>query len=191
MCYSPEQEFAACARKLELAAQLMDQAAISSIHSWCQRMLREHTFAASSPLQQDIDPNQGQRQNQVIKDYWRVHYAPQPENIAEKLPPCLQTPEQLATQLGPLLGKQNLLTDMPQANPLVTLGDWLEKSSTGLKQLKTNWAGWVQEARDTFANWYEQHTYDKQKLKKNHLENIWKELEDWLNTPEQHVIMAC
>lgn len=181
-----EQEFAACARKLELAAQLMDQAAISSIHSWCQRMLREHTFAASSPLQQDIDPNQGQRQNQVIKDYWRVHYAPQPENIAEKLPPCLQTPEQLATQLGPLLGKQNLLTDMPQANPLVTLGDWLEKSSTGLKQLKTNWAGWVQEARDTFANWYEQHTYDKQKLKKNHLENIWKELEDWLNTPEQH-----
>ena len=33
-----EQEFAACARKLELAAQLMDQAAISNIHSWCQRM---------------------------------------------------------------------------------------------------------------------------------------------------------
>ncbi len=180
-----EQDFAACARKLELAAQLMDQAAISTIHSWCQRMLREHTFATRGPLQQEIETNEEQRRNQVIKDYWRTCYAPLPQTVIEKLPPALQSPDQLAGQLAFLLKKHNLLADCPEANPLVVLAKWLEKSRAERKKLKADWTNWLQEARFAFADWYEQNAYDKQKLKKNHLENIWKKLEDWLTTPEQ------
>ncbi|MEY2680176.1 MAG: exodeoxyribonuclease subunit beta, partial [Pseudomonadota bacterium] len=41
--YPPEQ-WALCARKLQLAAEWMDEAAVSTIHAWCYRMLREHAF---------------------------------------------------------------------------------------------------------------------------------------------------
>ena len=34
----------ACSRRLALAAEWMDEAAVSTIHSWCYRMLREHAF---------------------------------------------------------------------------------------------------------------------------------------------------
>ena len=38
--YLPEQ-WPGCANRLDIAAQWMDEAAVSTIHSWCQRMLRE------------------------------------------------------------------------------------------------------------------------------------------------------
>lgn len=41
--FAPEQ-WAACAGRLDIAAQWMDEAAVSTIHGWCQRMLREHAF---------------------------------------------------------------------------------------------------------------------------------------------------
>ncbi|NGO91372.1 MAG: AAA family ATPase, partial [Halomonas sp.] len=44
----PEATWPACARRLELAAEWMDEAAVSTIHSWCYRMLREHAFDSGS-----------------------------------------------------------------------------------------------------------------------------------------------
>ena len=43
----PADAWPACANRLEVAAQWMDEAAVSTIHSWCQRMLREHAFDLS------------------------------------------------------------------------------------------------------------------------------------------------
>src|SRR5690554_2523201 len=45
--YSAEQ-WASCAQRLDQAAQWMDESAISTIHAWCQRMLREHAFDSGS-----------------------------------------------------------------------------------------------------------------------------------------------
>src|SRR5690554_222914 len=41
--YAPA-DWPACARRLRLAAEWMDEAAVSTIHGWCNRMLREHAF---------------------------------------------------------------------------------------------------------------------------------------------------
>ena len=40
----PPLQWPACARRLQLAAEWMDEAAVSTIHAWCNRMLREHAF---------------------------------------------------------------------------------------------------------------------------------------------------
>jgi hypothetical protein len=45
----PEEQWAACARRLQLAAEWMDEAAVSTIHGWCNRMLSEHAFDSSKP----------------------------------------------------------------------------------------------------------------------------------------------
>ncbi|WP_162873770.1 UvrD-helicase domain-containing protein, partial [Pseudomonas viridiflava] len=44
-----------CANRLDIAAQWMDEAAVSTIHSWCQRMLREHAFDSGSLFTQTLE----------------------------------------------------------------------------------------------------------------------------------------
>ncbi|MBP3934887.1 MAG: UvrD-helicase domain-containing protein, partial [Pseudomonas sp.] len=51
--FAPEQ-WAACAGRLDIAAQWMDEAAVSTIHGWCQRMLREHAFDSGSLFTQTL-----------------------------------------------------------------------------------------------------------------------------------------
>lgn len=53
--YSYEQ-WAGCAGQLDIAAQWMDEAAVSTMHSWCQRMLREHAFDSGSLFTQTRKP---------------------------------------------------------------------------------------------------------------------------------------
>src|SRR5690606_41453816 len=71
----PEQH-AACAHRLEIAGQWMDQAAVSTIHSWCQRMLREHAFDSGSLFEQTLETDQSELLAEVVRDYRRTHCYP-------------------------------------------------------------------------------------------------------------------
>jgi exodeoxyribonuclease V beta subunit len=72
--YPPEQ-WPACARKLQLAAEAMDEAAVSTIHAWCQRMLREHAFDSDSLFTQTLETDQHELLAEVVRDYWRSFLA--------------------------------------------------------------------------------------------------------------------
>jgi exodeoxyribonuclease V beta subunit len=72
--YPPEQ-WPACARKLQLAAEAMDEAAVSTIHAWCQRMLREHAFDSDSLFTQTLETDQRELLAEVVRDYWRSFLA--------------------------------------------------------------------------------------------------------------------
>jgi len=61
----------ACANKLDIAAQWMDEAAVSTIHSWCQRMLREHAFDSGSLFTQTLETDHSELLGEVVRDYWR------------------------------------------------------------------------------------------------------------------------
>ena len=67
----PEAEHASAARKLDIAAQWMDQAAVSTIHSWCQRMLREHAFDSGSLFTQTLETDQ--KVKELIPDNPHLH----------------------------------------------------------------------------------------------------------------------
>ncbi|WP_164555932.1 UvrD-helicase domain-containing protein, partial [Pseudomonas viridiflava] len=68
--YPPEQ-WPACANRLDIAAQWMDEAAVSTIHSWCQRMLREHAFDSGSLFTQTLETDRSDLLGEVLRDYWR------------------------------------------------------------------------------------------------------------------------
>ncbi|MGM0517151.1 MAG: exodeoxyribonuclease V subunit beta [Pseudomonadota bacterium] len=62
--------------RLQRAAEWMDEAAIFTIHGFCQRMLREHAFHSRALFEQelmtDLDPVVGE----AIRDFWRTHGYP-------------------------------------------------------------------------------------------------------------------
>ncbi len=59
------------ARLLDLAAQQMDEAAVSTIHGWCNSMLSEHAFASGSLFTQTLNADNSDLRLQAAQDYWR------------------------------------------------------------------------------------------------------------------------
>ncbi|MDP2902534.1 MAG: UvrD-helicase domain-containing protein, partial [Methylovulum sp.] len=64
----------ACARRLELAANWMDESAVYTIHSWCNRMLQQHAFDSGSLLRQEVNTDDTELLNEVVRDYWRTFF---------------------------------------------------------------------------------------------------------------------
>jgi len=67
----PQHAWASSAARLETAVQWMDEAAVSTIHGWCQRMLREHAFDSGSLFTQTLETDHSELLGQVVRDYWR------------------------------------------------------------------------------------------------------------------------
>ncbi|MDP1563797.1 MAG: exodeoxyribonuclease V subunit beta [Pirellulaceae bacterium] len=106
----PSRELAA--DKLERAAETMDEAAVSTIHSWCYRMLREHAFESHLLFSQKLNANPGEIFSECVEDYWRRHFYPyhdRPE-LAAAVMTCWKAPFELQAQVKYLLGKPNRQT---------------------------------------------------------------------------------
>lgn len=96
-----------CARMLSLAAQAMDQAAVSTIHGWCYRMLREHTFDSGTLFQQTLISNQKDIFADLMRDYWRQHFYTLDAHSARLVQARFTTPEALLKAVLPLVNKIN------------------------------------------------------------------------------------
>ncbi|MGV8268057.1 UvrD-helicase domain-containing protein, partial [Pseudomonas aeruginosa] len=76
------------ARLLRLAAEWMDEAAVSTIHSWCYRMLREHAFDSGSLFTQNLETDQSELLAEVVRDYWRRYFSGLPAPAAHDVAGC-------------------------------------------------------------------------------------------------------
>jgi len=140
-----EADWPACANKLDVAAQWMDEAAVSTIHGWCQRMLREHAFDSGSLFTQTLETDHTELLAEVVRDYWREHcYALQGETL-DWVSMNWITPDALRRRIGPLLAHASA-RDVPG-----TLTDIYASArarrAAALAQLKAPWAAWSQELR--------------------------------------------
>ncbi|NML45780.1 exodeoxyribonuclease V subunit beta [Ramlibacter sp. G-1-2-2] len=80
----PPAEWPRCARTLRLAAEWMDEAAVSTIHGWCYRMLREHAFDSGSLFTQALEAQQDELFEEAVRDYWRSYFYPlEAEDVAK------------------------------------------------------------------------------------------------------------
>ncbi|NDY95818.1 exodeoxyribonuclease V subunit beta [Wenzhouxiangella limi] len=93
---------AACARRLQVAAEWMDEAAVHTIHAWCQGMLRQHAFDSGSLFEQEVDSEDRALFEQVVNDYWRCFlYVRHP--LAQSLLEQLPSPQAFSSVLRQLL----------------------------------------------------------------------------------------
>jgi exodeoxyribonuclease V beta subunit len=100
--YAPEQ-WPTQARTLHLAAQWMDEAAVSTIHSWCQRMLREHAFDSHSLFLQTLQTDERALQEEAVRDWWRRHLYPLNEAQAAQVAGWWATPDALLEDIRQLM----------------------------------------------------------------------------------------
>ncbi|WP_435105278.1 exodeoxyribonuclease V subunit beta [Arhodomonas sp. AD133] len=120
--YPDESDRQACARRLDIAAQLMDEAAIHTIHAWCQRVLREYAFDAASPFEVELTDETALRET-VVRDYWRSHFYPLPPALAEAVTGIWSGPEALEADLRPLIEGEHRLDPPPPARHAASPGE--------------------------------------------------------------------
>jgi len=103
--YAPEQ-WSACARRLRLAAEWMDEAMISTIHGWCYRMLKEHAFDTRGLFQRELVTDQTDLIAEIVRDYWRVHFYPLRPEQAACVFEVVQSPDKLQAELDAWLRRR-------------------------------------------------------------------------------------
>ena len=139
----PASEWAACARKLEVAAEWMDEAAVSTIHGWCNRMLHEHAFDSLSLFTQTLETDPSELRAEVVRDYWRQFYYPLSPEELQQVTACWNHPTVLDRVVRPVLDHVDQLPEV------VAPSAWLQQCSQDrqatLQELKKPWLSWADE----------------------------------------------
>ncbi|QGU33751.1 exodeoxyribonuclease V subunit beta [Thermochromatium tepidum] len=174
------------ARRLELAADWMDEAAISTIHAWCYRMLREHAFDAASAFEQTLENDDAERLQRAAEDYWRTFVL---GLSALHLEPVLEQWSQPSDLAKAVCGLLPLAESLPPVAdpPDESVGRCLKTRRDRIATLKTDWR--TQDHIGALERLFEQAVKDKAfkqtALNKNHRAKVLDGLRAWLGTPDQ------
>ena len=180
--YLPE-HWPACARKLQLAAEWMDEAAVSTIHSWCNRMLREHAFDSDSLFTQRLETDQADLLAEVVRDYWRSFMYPLGADAARQVRGWWGSPEALQGDLKGLLNHVDLLA--ASADPAAAVDAAQQAQQRTLAALKAPWAQWVDDLQVLLDTARDKGEFNGTKLKKNNYDAWLQTLAAWRDDPEQ------
>ena len=90
---------------LELALAGFDQAAIFTIHGFCQRVLTEQAFETGQAFHTELVPDQAPRQQEVVDDFWRREVDRLPPLFLQAFRRQVPGPEQLLSEIRFALGK--------------------------------------------------------------------------------------
>jgi exodeoxyribonuclease V beta subunit len=155
-------EWPSCAYRLKLAADWMDEAAVYTIHGWCNRMLQQHAFDSGSLFRQEVDNDDLELLNEVVRDYWRTVFYPLTEIQCLAVYQLARTPEELAKAIKPLLSE--------------TEAQGLEGDEDSITNTFKDWEKWEQKRSSleylARLSWYE----NKEEIEKcllSALENHW------------------
>ncbi|SNY50625.1 DNA helicase/exodeoxyribonuclease V, beta subunit [Arsukibacterium tuosuense] len=182
-----EAEYAYCARRLELAAQWMDEAAISTIHGWCNRMLAEHAFASGSLFSQQLSTDLTALKLQAARDYWRSFYYQLPEHALTECLSYWQTPEQLWQSVAGLTSYYLERVESEKfsyAEPEVAIAQCQADRQAQLQQLTEKWRQWLPELAELLNDAISTKAVNGRQLQQRFLDNWLQKLHAWLQAPD-------
>ncbi|MDZ7851269.1 MAG: exodeoxyribonuclease V subunit beta [Halomonas sp.] len=178
----PRERWPACARRLQLAAEWMDEAAVSTIHSWCHRMLREHAFESGSLFSLEMNLDQSELELEVARDYWRSFYYALDADALAVVTRYWKTPDALAEDVRRLQGDADLLPDAPP--PAGALAAMQAERARILAELKAPWPAWLDELAERLETAAAAKAFDQRKLNSRSRADWLEKLRDWASDPE-------
>lgn len=179
----PTDTWTGCARKLQLASEWMDEAAVSTIHGWCNRMLREHAFDSQSLFTQSLETDQTELLAEMVRDYWRNHYYPMNANDIIQITDYWVSPDALEQHIQPLLEHISLLP--PTKEPDQILQQARESRTLTLETLKKPWKNWVEEIEEIFQNAENNGLVHPKKFRAQFYKSWLNKIRTWAESPDQ------
>ena len=99
----PHRSEPATRTRLELAYQCMDQAAIFTIHGFCDRVLREQAFESGELFDAELQADVETLKLRAAQAWWRTHVTPMSTDEIEMIPHHWRTPAAVLNRLSSVI----------------------------------------------------------------------------------------
>ena len=96
------------ANLLLAAERQMDEAAVFTIHGFCQRMLKQHAFESGTLFSSELVKDESDLLKQTTADFWRKTLYPLDKPMAALCRKIWKTPDDLLREIRGWLGKHDL-----------------------------------------------------------------------------------
>ncbi len=183
----PTTDWPRLATRLQVAAEWMDQSAISTIHGWCMRMLREHAFGGQALFRQTLATDPTELLAEAARDCWRTFYRDLPPRELNEVLAWWKAPKDLLTavrRLLPYAGHADF-----QARGHTTPGELLaqhrQRRLATLQTLKAPWPAWTDELRAIWEADDAQGRLNRKKFRAQYYQPWLNELKAWAANDEQ------
>ena len=139
------------AKTLLLAERQMDEAAVFTIHGFCQRMLSLNAFESGMLFEQQLIEDESRLRYQACSDFWRRHCYPLTRDIAAVIHDVWKGPRDLLKSLDRWLqGEAPQLKSPPAPNE--TLAERHQQIIARIDSLKQQWREQVGEIEGVLEN---------------------------------------
>ncbi|MDF2415380.1 exodeoxyribonuclease V subunit beta [Aeromonas sp. 1HA1] len=96
------------ARRLLAAERQMDEAAVFTIHGFCQRMLKQNAFESGALFETEFLTDDSQLRLQAVSDYWRAEFYPVDKTLASSVRVLWPSPAALLREMSSWLDNSEL-----------------------------------------------------------------------------------
>ncbi|REG84394.1 exodeoxyribonuclease V subunit beta [Marinomonas pollencensis] len=127
--------------KLLYAEKQMDEAAVFTIHGFCQRMLSQNAFESRMLFQQTIETDEQAPLAMAVKDVWRSEFYPLDDSKAALIKPIWSSPDALQKDLS-------LLQNQPDAKLVTPDYDWQSALAASQQAIEVVRSTWLEQSQD-------------------------------------------
>lgn len=181
------QEWPICARRLDAAAESMDEAAVSTIHSWCNRMLREHAFDSGSLFTQSLEADQSELYEEAVRDYWRLFIVGLSREAVALVQDNWKQPSDLWRSIDLLV--RNPDSNALQLSPARLLEEIAEARREAVAEARNHpWDRWLAELAALFEKGQEQRAFNGNKIRRTSWPKWLEALRAWVEAPAPDAI---
>ncbi|MFI8417465.1 exodeoxyribonuclease V subunit beta [Serratia sp. NPDC078593] len=162
------------AAQLLAAERQMDEAAIYTIHGFCQRMLTQNAFESGILFEQTLVQDELPLRRQACADFWRRHCYPLPLGVARAVSQEWSGPEALLADLaGYLHGEAPALRQPPKDDETVLMRH--EQIVARIDAIKEQWLAAAGDLEALIAG----SGVDKRSYSSKHLPNWLSKVGEW------------
>lgn len=133
------------ARRLLAAERQMDEAAVFTIHGFCQRMLKQNAFESGALFETEFLTDDSQLRLLAVSDYWRAEFYPVDKTLASAVCALWPSPAALLREMNGWLDNSELEMRPPAGDE--TLAARHQAAMARIEAVKREWLAQVDEIR--------------------------------------------
>ncbi|MFM5416558.1 exodeoxyribonuclease V subunit beta [Aeromonas dhakensis] len=133
------------ARRLLAAERQMDEAAVFTIHGFCQRMLKQNAFESGALFETEFLTDDSQLRLQAVSDYWRAEFYPVDKTLASAVRALWPSPAALLREMNGWLDNSELEMRPPAGDE--TLAARHQAAMARIEAVKSEWLAQQDEIR--------------------------------------------
>ena len=166
-------------QRLTQAQQSMDDAAIYTIHGFCQRILTSHAFESGVLFEQTLITDEQELKLQVVQDFWRHYFVPLDKALVYLVLDYWQDPETLLADIKPYLNFE--FDEKPEESVDITekIQQFHQKHVEQIAQVKKSWVDAAGDLPEIIA----QSGINKQSYSSRYLPNWLAKVTAWAQLP--------